>query len=260
MILRRLTRHIREQNWTAIAIEFVLLVLGVFLGIQLGNWNEAQTEERLGHVFAERLLADLRKDRDSRQRLVNYFHAVTASAERTVALLADPGADPLTLVVHAYRATEYSYSPKSRATWDEIVSSGHVGLLTRTVGERVSEYFAYDAAADVLSALDRSAYRHRVRSLLPHAVQEAIRARCGDLRNETGTILGFRDDCDLGVDRALIFEAAQALRSDPTVREGLRYQFSDLTAARADIGGDLVYAERAIAALEGRVSATDAHP
>jgi hypothetical protein len=34
MILRRLTNALKEQNWTTILIEFVLLVSGVFLGIQ----------------------------------------------------------------------------------------------------------------------------------------------------------------------------------------------------------------------------------
>ena len=38
-MLRRLTQSLREQNWTSITIEFVLLVLGVFLGIQAANWN-----------------------------------------------------------------------------------------------------------------------------------------------------------------------------------------------------------------------------
>ncbi len=46
MILRRLAQHLKEQNWTAIAIEFVLLVLGVFLGIQVANWNQAHSDER----------------------------------------------------------------------------------------------------------------------------------------------------------------------------------------------------------------------
>ena len=41
MILRRLAQSLKEQNWTAITIEFVLLVLGVFLGIQAANWNTA---------------------------------------------------------------------------------------------------------------------------------------------------------------------------------------------------------------------------
>ncbi len=39
MILRRFAEALKQQNWTAIAIEFVLLVLGVFLGIQVSNWN-----------------------------------------------------------------------------------------------------------------------------------------------------------------------------------------------------------------------------
>ena len=43
MILRRITQHVRDQNWTAIAIDFVIVVTGVFLGIQLGNWNAEAT-------------------------------------------------------------------------------------------------------------------------------------------------------------------------------------------------------------------------
>ena len=39
MLLRRFVAHARKQDWMAIAIEFVLLVLGVFLGIQVSNWN-----------------------------------------------------------------------------------------------------------------------------------------------------------------------------------------------------------------------------
>nr|WP_298931330.1 hypothetical protein [uncultured Erythrobacter sp.] len=46
MILRRITKHVREQNWTAIAIDFVIVVTGVFLGIQLGNWNAERADAR----------------------------------------------------------------------------------------------------------------------------------------------------------------------------------------------------------------------
>ncbi|MBI1393579.1 MAG: hypothetical protein GC152_12625 [Alphaproteobacteria bacterium] len=50
MILRRMIEHVRTQNWTAVALDFVIVVAGVFIGIQLGNWNEA----RASHVrYAE---------------------------------------------------------------------------------------------------------------------------------------------------------------------------------------------------------------
>ena len=41
MILRRVIAHFRKQEWTAIAIDFVIVVLGVFVGMQVNNWNEA---------------------------------------------------------------------------------------------------------------------------------------------------------------------------------------------------------------------------
>jgi hypothetical protein len=47
MILRRLAQSLREQNWTAIGIEFVLLVLGVFLGIQVANPISAARRDML---------------------------------------------------------------------------------------------------------------------------------------------------------------------------------------------------------------------
>jgi hypothetical protein len=46
MILRRLAQQLREQNWTTILIEFVLLVCGVFLGIQAADGNEWRATAR----------------------------------------------------------------------------------------------------------------------------------------------------------------------------------------------------------------------
>jgi hypothetical protein len=37
MILRRVIKHFRNQEWTAIAIDFVIVVFGVFVGIQVAN-------------------------------------------------------------------------------------------------------------------------------------------------------------------------------------------------------------------------------
>jgi hypothetical protein len=42
MILRRLTRHLEEQNWTAVWIDLLIVIGGVFIGIQVTNWNDAR--------------------------------------------------------------------------------------------------------------------------------------------------------------------------------------------------------------------------
>ena len=40
MMLRRVMQHVRDQNWFAVGVDFVIVVVGVFIGIQVANWNE----------------------------------------------------------------------------------------------------------------------------------------------------------------------------------------------------------------------------
>ena len=44
MILRRVIHHVRKQEWTAIWIDLVIVVVGVFIGMQVANWNEARAD------------------------------------------------------------------------------------------------------------------------------------------------------------------------------------------------------------------------
>jgi len=46
MILRRVITHFRKQEWTAIALDFLIVVLGVFVGLQVSNWSEARADRR----------------------------------------------------------------------------------------------------------------------------------------------------------------------------------------------------------------------
>ncbi len=250
MILRRVIAHVRKQEWTAIALDFVIVVFGVFFGIQVANWNEARAEERLGRAYAARLTADLEQDLTSRRALVAYYGAVLASIERTDALLADPQADSKELVVAAYRASEINFFAPSRATWDEIVSSGDIGLLPRSVADSVAEYFADDAARGSLDVLMQSPYRLRARMIVSLSMQKALRAGCSDVRNEALQITGFMPECALDIAPETIVATAQALRADPGVMASFRYQYSDVFSAHANISGDVVAIERALAALE----------
>lgn len=253
MLLRRFLEHLRKQPWTAIAIEFLIVVLGVFVASQVTEWSAAQADRRLSREYTARLASDLEQDLENRRLLVAYYDAVYSSAERTAALLQEPNPDPKALVVNAYRASEYAFYPPTRATWDTIVSAGDLRLLPQAaVHNGLSDYFGYDAARDVLEDMRRTSYRQRVRSLIPHRVQEAIRAHCGDTRNDAQEITGFREDCDLALDDAALRFAAQRLLRDPAVFDDLAYQFSTVIAARANLAGDVAFLEGAITGLRER--------
>ena len=59
MLLRSVIGHVREQNWTAIAIDFLIVVIGVYVGIEVSNWNERREDARRGAEYVDRLAADL---------------------------------------------------------------------------------------------------------------------------------------------------------------------------------------------------------
>lgn len=238
MILRRFAESLKQQNWTAIAIEFVLLVLGVFLGIQVANWNAARVDARLGTDYVKRLNRDLGEDQAGMRGQADYYAAVLGSVLKTDELLRSRAPDARALVVNAYRATEVTYIAPVRATWDQIVSSGHLRLLPEgAVESGLSQYYSIDVARDAYGVGLDSDYRKIVRKIIPLTMQIAMRASCSDVRDKWGNVVGFEEECKLEVDPAELEKVAEALRSDPAVLADLQYQYSDAASAVLNLRG-----------------------
>lgn len=62
MLLRRITTHVKEQNWMAVGLDLVIVVFGVFIGIQAANWNDTRTEAVREQQVLLELLDDLHQD------------------------------------------------------------------------------------------------------------------------------------------------------------------------------------------------------
>lgn len=65
MILRRITQHFQNQNWTAILIDFVIVVVGVYIGIQAQAWHTARDNRAIERQYLLSLheqLSDLIED------------------------------------------------------------------------------------------------------------------------------------------------------------------------------------------------------
>jgi hypothetical protein len=62
MIFRRVKAHIEKENWFAVFIDFLIVVVGVFIGIQVANWNEEQAEHELANSYVVQLMGDIRAD------------------------------------------------------------------------------------------------------------------------------------------------------------------------------------------------------
>lgn len=63
LLLRRVMGHVRAQNWAAVGIDFVIVVVGVFVGLQAQQWAETRADRRIeGEYLLARNPELLRED------------------------------------------------------------------------------------------------------------------------------------------------------------------------------------------------------
>lgn len=74
MILRRLTKHLRDQNWFAVFLDFFIVVIGVFIGIQVSNWNTDNAQREDETVFLRLLEEDIRGSQELASRTLDTLH------------------------------------------------------------------------------------------------------------------------------------------------------------------------------------------
>lgn len=62
MILQRLAKNIRKQDWFAVSIEFVLVIVGVLIALQVDNWNDERNARHKELLLLDAMRAELADD------------------------------------------------------------------------------------------------------------------------------------------------------------------------------------------------------
>jgi len=126
MILRRVIAHFKKQEWTAIALDFLIVVIGVFVGLQVNNWNAARAEQNQTRAYMLALKEDIASDRKMLAIVTDQINESLEKADR----LADYGRgrafeefDNLDLFLLVPRGTYRPYS-WSRTTFTQLSATG----------------------------------------------------------------------------------------------------------------------------------------
>ena len=143
MLLRRVIEHVRTQNWFAVLLDFVIVVVGVFLGIQIGNWNE----ERVFDNQEEMLLVDLRSEIvESMERSGGYWKSyleqVSEAGARSLAFInsGQPCADDCwDRIIDFFHASQFISLELDRAVLPEFpvpegeTTASHASVIVSTL-------------------------------------------------------------------------------------------------------------------------------
>lgn len=69
MLLRRITEHVKAQNWFAVFLDFLIVVVGVFVGLQVQEWAEEQDRRNIERSYTMRLHDEVINLKATRQPL-----------------------------------------------------------------------------------------------------------------------------------------------------------------------------------------------
>jgi hypothetical protein len=250
MGIRQLARQLRHHDWLGFTIEVVIVVVGVFIGLQVDNWNEERQAAARGREYLQRLAADLADEAVATGRVADFWGQVGRYGDGALAsaqsdALVD-GSAWKTLLAW-YQAGQVWPLRQPGSTFDEIRSSGELRLIAdpdlraaisshydRASGNQAFEVFAY-----------LPAYREHVRGIVPWPVQQYVWQNCFWTDGVHQRLL----DCAPALPETEARALVDRLRQEESLVKELRFWRSTVAAGQMVMAG----LREQTSALEGRI-------
>lgn len=144
MLLSRFVRAMRDQDWFTVFVELFVLIVGVFIGLQVDDWNQRRLDRIEETYYIERLTRDMQqslKDQEAaRDRADSKFN------DSLAILRALESGSPGEMSASEFndRLSRLQGFPRFTlitATIDELVSTGKASLLrSNELREKIAEY------------------------------------------------------------------------------------------------------------------------
>lgn len=132
MILLRLSKAFRRQDWLAVIIEFVVVVLGIFAGLQANEWAQERQDRESERAALERLFLEA----ESAQKMLSENLQRTQrmnQMRRNAVQFADSNApvpdDDLQLRIGINTLAMFPAIIPVSVAYDELTSSGQMQLI-----------------------------------------------------------------------------------------------------------------------------------
>lgn len=230
MAMTRLLRRLREQDWLAAAIEFVIVVFGILLALQVSNWNQDRVDRERGARFVVRLRAELASDRAEMNEAIAFWRQVGAFGESAMAHSEDGtlvANDRWKTVLAYYQASQLYPFELEDTTFLEMRDTGSLALIAdESLRKRIADYYRMGGAglrANIL--FHRPEYRQEIRGLTPWRVQEHIWSNCFRQGEGASQVLL---DCKSPLSDADAAKLLDAYRASPTLLPRLREWMSTM--------------------------------
>jgi hypothetical protein len=181
MIYKRTIARLRAQDWLAIVIELAIVIIGVFIGTQVSNWNQDRIARREAREMLAELKPGLQSFLDFFDSARQYYGTTGAYARSALAgWRSDPSVSDEEFVIAAYQASQIYTLGLNAVNWAQVFGGDRM--------DKIDDPALHAHLANLMTLnfdqIDTPAistpYREHVRQVIPDDFQDAIRAKCGD--------------------------------------------------------------------------------
>lgn len=132
MILRRVIEHVRAQDWFAVALDFLIVVVGVFMGLQVQEWNTERKEAIQERKYLERLHGEVKTAVDEMRNLNALYNYTQSQLQIALDVINDSASvEKLTgsQCASIFFSHVYEQDYQGLPTVEELLTSGRLSTL-----------------------------------------------------------------------------------------------------------------------------------
>ena len=247
MILRRVIKHFREQEWTAIFLDFLIVVVGVFVGLQVSNWNDDRSAKQTEHAYLVELRTEIAANNLIIEENLALMQITIESGERSLAFL--EGNESCTkecwrLLVDFFHASQVAARPISLSVFEEMQRLGMP--RSRDVKAAMKNYATSSGAqSSITQSLPE--FRERIRGLIPPFAQRGLWRDCHD--NENGREI-YITDCPASITEPEAAAILDNIRAHTELHPHLTYWIGYNIANVTGLGNQIPEGNALLAAID----------
>ncbi len=156
MLFRRISAHLKRQDWFAVGLDLLIVVVGIYIGLQVDAWNSARHDRVIEREYVERLLADMEDSLEAQRDAKSQFDISLTATDYIARIQREgtfDGVDEDRLIIGLNSVGWVIPTVTSMGTIRELQSTGNIALIQDVSVRMAIGQFERSFAALEFSAL-----------------------------------------------------------------------------------------------------------
>lgn len=152
MLLRRFIEHVRTQNWFAVGLDVCVVIVGIFLGMQVTEWNENRKTAETSGFIHQKLIEDFTTIKEQAEFRVSFHQERTEDLQYLLKVIRREANEPLNFdrLEDALTTGDVNWeNPRHSVVWSSLVANDQMDLIANeALRQALAEYERGLAEAD----------------------------------------------------------------------------------------------------------------